>query len=186
MPRKQGSSTSAAIDAPQLRGATSPAFLLAQVGAHAAARFAERLEALELTPAHAGLLRLIAASSGASQQEVALKLGMFPSRMVGLVDDLQERKLVERRPNPQDRRTYSLQLTAGGKRILDAIGRLARDHQDALLAALSPNERDTLGSLLLRVADQQQLTRGVHPGFARMRQDVRSRPGPDRDASAKW
>jgi DNA-binding MarR family transcriptional regulator len=176
---------STAIDAAQLRGATSPAFLLVQVGAHAAARFAERLEALELTPAHAGLLRLIAASSGASQQEVALKLGMFPSRMVGLVDELQERKLVEGRPNPQDRRTYSLQLTAGGKRILDAIGRLARDHQDTLLAALSPDERDTLGLLLLRVADQQQLTRGVHPGFARMRQDAGSRPGPDRDASDK-
>lgn len=179
MPRKQGSTTSPATDAAHLPGATSPAFLLAQVGAHAAARFAERLEALELTPAHAGLLRLISASSGASQQEVALKLGMFPSRMVALVDELQERKLVERRPNQQDRRTYSLQLTAGGKRILDAIGRLARDHQDTLLAALSPDERDTLGLLLLRVADQQQLKRGVHPGFARMRYDAgsRSRPG---------
>jgi DNA-binding MarR family transcriptional regulator len=165
MPRKRGSRTAASTDVVQPRGTTSPAFLLAQVGAHAAARFAERLEALKLTPAHAGLLRLIASSAGASQQELALKLGTFPSRMVGLVDELQDRKLVERRPSPHDRRTYSLQLTAGGKRVLDAIGRLAREHQDALLAALSPAERETLGSLLLRIADQQQLTRGVHPGF---------------------
>lgn len=188
MPRKQGSRTPPATDVVQPRGATSPAFLLAQIGAHAAARFAERLEALELTPAHAGLLRLIAASSGASQQEVALKLGMFPSRMVGLVDELQERKLVERRPHPHDRRTYSLQLTVGGRRALDAIGRVAREHQDALLAALSSAERETLASFLLRIADQQQLRRGVHPGFARIRGEAtagRPSAATDRDPSGK-
>jgi hypothetical protein len=46
---------------------------------------------------------------------------------------------------------------------------VAREHQDALLYALSKAERDTLTALLLRVADQQGLTRGVHPGFARIR-----------------
>ena len=151
------------------RGASSPAFLLAQIGGHAAARFAERLSALGITPAHAGLLRVIAASDGASQQQVALTLGMFASRMVALVDELQERKLVERLPNPEDRRTYSVALTAEGRRVLDAIGRVAREHQEALLASLGKAERDTLADLLLRVADQQGLVRGVHPGFARMR-----------------
>jgi DNA-binding MarR family transcriptional regulator len=164
--------------ASQMRGAQAPGFLLAQVGAHAAARFAERLEPLGLTPAHAGLLRMIASSSGASQQQVALALGAFPSRMVGLVDDLQQRKLVERQRNPQDRRSHSLALTADGRRVLEAIGRVAREHQDGLLAALSPAERETLSKLLLRVADEQGLTRGVHPGFARMKgasQDRRAR-----------
>jgi hypothetical protein len=52
--------------------------------------------------------------------------------------------------------------------VLEAIGRVAREHQDALLAALSAAERDTLSKLLLRVADDQGLTRGVHPGFARL------------------
>jgi DNA-binding MarR family transcriptional regulator len=150
------------------RGASSPAFLLAQIGAHAAARFAERLAALEITPAHAGLLRVIATSAGASQQQVALTLGMFASRMVALVDELQERKLVERLSNPEDRRTYSLVLTANGRRVLEAIGRVAREHQEDLLGALSKAERDTLAALLLRVADQQGLVRGVHPGLARM------------------
>src|SRR5262245_6601170 len=148
------------------RGAQSPGFLLAQVGAHAAARFAERLEPLGLTPAHAGLLRMIAASSGVSQQQVAAAMGAFPSRMVGLVDELQHRKLVERQRNPEDRRSHALALTAEGRRVLEAIGKVAREHQDALLAALSPAERDTLAQLLLRVADDQGLTRGVHPGLA--------------------
>ncbi len=169
MAKREGSNAPGGASAPPaktVRGAQSPGFLLAQIGAHAAARFAERLEPLGFTPAHAGLLRMIAASSGVSQQQVAAALGAFPSRMVGLVDELQHRKLVERQRNPQDRRSHALALTAEGRRALDAIGRVAREHQDALLAALSPAERDTLAQLLVRVADDQGLTRGVHPGFA--------------------
>jgi DNA-binding MarR family transcriptional regulator len=169
MTDKRRSRTAPSSGVPQARGVTSPAFLLAQVGAHAAARFAERLEALKLTPAHAGLLRFIGSSSGTNQQELALRLGMYPSRMVALVDELQQRQLMERRPNPRDRREYSLELSADGKRTLEEIGRVAREHQDALLTALNKAERETLAALLLRIADQQQLTRGIHPGFARIR-----------------
>jgi DNA-binding MarR family transcriptional regulator len=168
MAKRESSKVAAEPAAPQMRGAQSPGFLLAQLGAHAAARFAERLEPLGLTPAHAGLLRSIASSTGASQQQIAVALGAFPSRMVGLVDELQRRKLVERQENPQDRRSHALALTAEGRRMLDAIGRVAREHQDGLLGALSPAERETLSQLLLRVADDQGLTRGVHPGFARL------------------
>ena len=169
MGEQESSRKSGRSGAVEPRGASSPAFLLAQIGAHAAARFAERLAALGITPAHAGLLRVLAASDGASQQQVALTLGMFASRMVALVDELQDRKLVERLSNPEDRRTYSLALTSEGRRVLEAIGRVAREHQDALLASLGKAERDTLAELLLRVADQQGLVRGVHPGFAGMR-----------------
>ena len=157
------------IRSPQLTKSKGAAFLLAQVGAHAAATFADRLSPLDLTPAHAGLLRMIAVSAGASQQEIADKLRMFPSRLVGLIDQLQERGLVERGPHPDDRRTHALRLTADGQRTIEAIGKIGREHQDALLAALTKQERETLASLLLRVASQQGLTPGVHPGYARMR-----------------
>jgi DNA-binding MarR family transcriptional regulator len=129
MRERKSSRKSPRIGAAEPRGATSPAFLLAQIGAHAATRFAERLQALGMTPAHAGLLRVIDATAGASQQQVALTLGMFASRMVALVDELQERKLVDRLPNPEDRRTYSLALTPEGRRALEAVGRVAREHQ---------------------------------------------------------
>lgn len=151
------------------RGDASPAFLLAQVGAHAASKFAERLGPLGLTPAHVGSLRIIAASSGSSQQQVAERLGMFPSRFVALVDELQDRGLVERRENTNDRRTYLLHVTQRGKDLLHSVGKVARDHQEALLAALTKDERDLLASLLLRIADHQGLRPGVHPGFARLR-----------------
>lgn len=153
----------------------SPAFLLAQVGAHAAARFAERLGPLGLTPAHVGSLRIIATSEGASQQDVATRLGMFPSRLVALVDELEERGLVERLENDADRRTYSLVLTSEGRRLLEQVGQVARDHQDALLSALDTKERHVLTALLGRIANQQGLRPGVHPGFARLRPERRRR-----------
>jgi len=145
-----------------------PAFLLSQLGAHAASRFAERLSALELTPPDAGILRLLRMSSGISQQELSGRLGIHPSRLVAILDNLEQRGFVERRPNPEDRRLYSLHLTDGGAEILSSIGKVAREHQDVLLAALTAEERAQLGGLLQKIADQQGLARGIHPGYQRM------------------
>jgi DNA-binding MarR family transcriptional regulator len=145
-----------------------PAFLLAQLGAHAALQFAERLRVLDLAPADAGILRLLRVASGLSQQELAGKLRIHPSRLVAILDNLEKRGCLERRPNPDDRRLYSLHLTRTGEEVLGRIGKVAREHQDALLAALADEERAALGALLLRIADQQGLTRGVHPGYSFM------------------
>lgn len=145
-----------------------PAFLLAQLGAHAAAQFAERLGVLDLTPADAGILRLLRAQAGLSQQELAASLRIHPSRLVAILDNLEKRGLVERRANPGDRRLYSLHLAQAGGEALEKIGGIARTHQDALLAAITAEERRTLAALLLRVADQQGLVRGVHPGYQRL------------------
>lgn len=150
-----------------------PAFLLAQLGAHAASKFAERLKVLDLTPADAGILRLLRVASGLSQQELAGTLRIHPSRLVAILDNLEKRGCLERRPNPDDRRLYSLHLTKGGEEALGRIGKVAREHKDALLAALGDEERNALGSLLLRIADQQGLTRGVHPGYRLMGQSKR-------------
>jgi DNA-binding MarR family transcriptional regulator len=146
----------------------STAFLLAQVGARAAAKFAERLAVLELSPAHAGVLRFIHASSGISQQALSAMLGVPPSRLVVLVDELEERGLVERRDSPEDRRVYALHLTRKGGEVFEAVSVIAREHDDATCSGLSTEERDTLSALLVRLADQLGLTPGVHPGFAHL------------------
>jgi DNA-binding MarR family transcriptional regulator len=151
-----------------------PAFLLAQLGAHAASQFAKRLWVLELTPPDAGILRLLRVAAGMSQQELAAKLLIHPSRLVAILDNLEKRGLVERRANPDDRRLYSLHLTKDGRELLESIGKVAREHQDALLTALSKEERNEFTALLLRVADQQGLVRGVHPGYQRLGSPRRS------------
>jgi DNA-binding MarR family transcriptional regulator len=145
-----------------------PAFLLSQVGAHAAAQFAERLNVLGLAPADAGILRLLRMQAGLSQQDLAARLKIHPSRLVAMLDNLEKRGLVERRANPDDRRLYSLHLASGGEEILGKIGRIAREHQQALLAVLTDQERETLATLLLKIADEHGLVRGVHPGYQRL------------------
>jgi DNA-binding MarR family transcriptional regulator len=155
-------------------GQNQPAFLLAQLGAHAASQFAERLGVLELTPADAGILRLLRAAAGLSQQELAGRLKIHPSRLVAILDNLEKRGFVERKANLDDRRLYSLHLTQAGAETLEKIGSVAREHQDALLSSISREERNTLATLLLRIADQQGLVRGVHPGYQRLGRPRRS------------
>ena len=149
-------------------GRFGAAFLLAQVGAHAAWRFAARLAALELAPPHAGIMRILGAQPAITQQALATALGMQPSRLVALVDELETRGLVERRANPDDRRSHALHLTEKGRATLEAIGLVGREHQQALLAALNEDEQGQLAVLLRRIADQQGLAPGVHPGYARL------------------
>lgn len=149
-------------------GQGGPAFLLAQVGAHAASQFAERLRVMDLTPADAGILRMLRVAAGLSQQELAGRLRIHPSRLVAMLDRLEKQGLVERRANVEDRRLYSLHLTTGGEEALVGIGRIAREHQEALLAGLDAEQRGRLGELLLWIADEQGLARGVHPGYQKM------------------
>jgi DNA-binding MarR family transcriptional regulator len=154
-----------------------PAFLLAQVGAHAASQFAERLNAIQFTPSDAGILRLLGVTPGISQQELSMTLGVHPSRLVAILDSLEKRKLVERKPNMEDRRLYSLFLTGGGGLALEQIGQVARAHQEALCAALAPEERDQLAELLNKIAEQQGLAPGVHPGYQRLGKPQTGEPG---------
>ncbi len=143
----------------------SVAFLLAQIGADVASRFAERLTSLDLQPQHAGILRVLGHSSGISQQDLAEKLNMHASRLVGLVDTLEKRGLVERRTSAVDRRVYALHLTEAGQHTLKQLATIARAHDDATCEGLSQKERAQLFSLLDRVAQRHGLTRGVHPGY---------------------
>lgn len=157
------------------KGGDQPGFLLAQIGGHAAAKFAERLTHLNLTPSDAGILRFLKVASGTSQQELSARLGIHPSRLVAVLDSLEKRSLLERRPNAEDRRQYSLHLTDQGNAVLQEIGRVARDHQEDLLGALNKAERQQLAELLRRVAQHQGLAPGVHPGYKWMRPRPSSR-----------
>lgn len=157
---------------------SSAAFLLAQVGSHAAARFAERLLAVGLAPPHAGILRVLGGEPGMTQQALAARLQIVPSRLVALLDTLDTRGLVERRRNQDDRRSHALHLTADGQQMLRSLGEIAREHQRDLLASLSEDERRQFHELLQRVADQQGLTRHVHPGYSFLGSEtVQNSPG---------
>ncbi len=150
---------------PRPPGTGGVAFLLAQLGAHAAERFAERVAALGLNPPQAGILRAIAAAPGRSQQALSEQLGLLPSRVVAFVDVLEERGYVERRRNPGDRRLHALYLTDHGHQLLAEIGQAGRAHEEEITGGLSAGQREELAALLQALAARHGLTPGVHPGY---------------------
>ena len=124
---------------------------------------------MRLTPPDSGILRLLHLGAGISQQELSRKLGIHPSRLVAILDELERRGFVQRKPNQDDRRQYALYLSEDGKQALDRIGQIGRQHQEKLFAALTDAERETLAELLQKIAGEQGLTPGVHPGYRRMK-----------------
>ena len=147
------------------RSADSVAFMLTQVGARAAQDFAKSLAPLGLTPPDAGILGLLSRLPGLSQQELADRLGMHASRLVAVIDSMEERGLVVRQANANDRRIYALQLSEAGREALNKIGRASRAHDEAFCDGLSASEHSQLGELLKKLANRHGLAPGIHPGY---------------------
>ena len=87
-----------------------------------------------------------------SQLAMAQRLGVDRTVMTYLLDDLEKAGLVERRPDPADRRARRVVLTESGRARLCEVERRLRTVEEHLLGALGPAERDTLRALLQRVA----------------------------------
>jgi DNA-binding MarR family transcriptional regulator len=137
-------------------------FLLSSLGHVVAARFAARLAPLGLEPREFALLRRVGFHEGGSQQAMGERLGIPASRMVALVDELEERGLLERRPSPRDRRAHALHLTSAGKRLLTKATELAAAFEGELTHELDTAERAKLIELLDRVAVQLGVPPGTH------------------------
>ena len=144
-----------------------PSFLLSQIGHHAAARFAERLAPLGLQNRHFGLLTYLAAAEGQTQQQLADTLGIHRNVMVGLVDDLEDRGLVQRQRHPADRRAHALHLTPAARDLLSQAQHAADEHDAELLAGLDAADQAKLTTLLQRIAREARLPPGVHPTLRR-------------------
>ena len=143
------------------------AFLLSKVGFDVSQRFREKVAPLGLEPRQVGLIRNIMAAEGQTQQALAEALGIPASRMVALVDELEERGFVERRQNPSDRRARALHLTAKGRRVMRKVAEIGMQHEAEVTAGLEPAEREQLIALLRRIAEAQEHPLEVHPGLAK-------------------
>lgn len=166
---KGGESAAAASCSDSAPGGTpqSTAFLLAQVGAYGADRFAQRLATLGLLPPHAGVLRLIAAAPDLNQRQLAERLRAVPSRVVSLLDDLEQRGFVTRVRRSADRRSHALALTPSGEAALAQLRAISQAHDAALLGELNEHDKQSLHNILRRLVEAHGLPQGVHPGFGR-------------------
>lgn len=145
----------------------SVGFLISQLGFFSSRGFTEALEPVGIDPREFLLMRFIAASEGQSQQVLAERVGVPASRMVALVDHLEEAGLVERRPNPEDRRIRELHLTRKGKGSLERAKKIAIDYETQLCAGINREERETLIDLLQKLQANQTELGGVHPGLGK-------------------
>jgi DNA-binding MarR family transcriptional regulator len=113
-------------------------------------RIAEGLDSIGLTPALFGVLNILGARKGAIQQEIGSAMGVDPSTMVSLIDELEAAGLAKRRPHPTDRRAREVKITPKGRRLLERGRRMALQVEDEVLRGLTPGERQELLKLLRR------------------------------------
>jgi DNA-binding MarR family transcriptional regulator len=130
----------------------SVGFTLSQLGFETSRRFAELVGKIGLEPRHFAVLRAAGEHAGQSQQAIAERLHIPPSTMVALVDHLESWKMLERRRDPTDRRTYIVHVTPAGMTLLKKALDLAMQQEKRVCAGLSDDERVTLLTLLGRVA----------------------------------
>lgn len=113
-------------------------------------RTAAALAPLGLTPALFALLNVLGAREGAIQQELVTTMGVDPSTMVSLIDELERAGLAKRRPHPTDRRAREVTITPKGRRVLERARQMAFDVEDEVLGGLTTAERRELLTLLRR------------------------------------
>ena len=149
----------------QPTGRVGQLLFVAQQAAQALA--AERLEPLGLSPRAWGVLSTLAESGPLTQIELATTMSIDRTAMVYLLDELEERSLVQRVRHPRDRRAFLIHLTAGGQDLQRrAALQVLAGAADSLLAPLDPAEREQLVGLLAKVAAHWQQVSASQPGPA--------------------
>jgi DNA-binding MarR family transcriptional regulator len=114
------------------------------------AHVAEALASIGLTPALFAVLNFLGTREGETQQELGATMGIHPSTMVSLIDELESAGLAKRRPHPRDRRARQISITPKGRRLLQRARKMAFEAEDEVLRGLTATERRELLTLLRR------------------------------------
>jgi MarR family transcriptional regulator, lower aerobic nicotinate degradation pathway regulator len=134
----------------------STTFLLKRLGYAAKERAMKAYEETGLHPYHHAILIVVGEGSRETQGAIADTLGYDRGQLVGLLDELEDRGLVERRRDPKDRRRHLVRLTPDGTRMLRRLRTLAGRIEDEFLAPLGDEERASFHALLLRLAEKHE------------------------------
>jgi len=134
--------------------ASSTPFLMKRLGFKLKDQSMAAYEQAGLHPYHHAVLAVLDEGTRETQGAIADALGYDRGQLVGLLDELEDQKLVERQRDPADRRRHTVRLTPDGKRALAKLRALARQLEDDFLASLDEDERAQLHALLRRLAAQ--------------------------------
>jgi MarR family transcriptional regulator, lower aerobic nicotinate degradation pathway regulator len=138
-----------------------PSWLLTQTALHAHRLVADGLASAEARGYHYRVLATLDEFGPSSQATLGRRSSIHLSDIVAAVNELADRDLVARAPDPADRRRNIISITPAGRRQLRRLDRQVARIQDELLAPLSPADREHLTDLLGRVLDHH--TRATAP-----------------------
>ncbi len=137
-----------------------PSWLLTQTANHAHRLVTDGFSAADARGYHYRVLATLDEFGPASQAALGRRSGIHVSEMVATINELAERELVERAPDPADRRRNVVSLTTAGKRQLRRLEKQLAERQDELLAPLSPDERKRFTELLSKLLDHHDRRSG--------------------------
>jgi DNA-binding MarR family transcriptional regulator len=130
--------------------------LLKRLGFNAKQHSFDEYEKAGLSPYHHAILAVLDEGVPETQAAIADSLGYDRGTLVGLLDELEEKGLVERKRDPDDRRRHLVRLTSDGKRALTRLRTLAGRLEDEFLAPLDAEQREQLHALLLVLAARHE------------------------------
>jgi DNA-binding MarR family transcriptional regulator len=133
--------------------------LLLKVGKAAEQRFEKALKPLGLTPRHLAVMFEVQACP-TSQQALIETVGVDPSKLVGLLNDLEAEGLIARKRDTEDRRRHIVEVSAKGSARLEDAKKIAATVEEELLAGLDADQRAELLVLLAQVADSSGIFEG--------------------------
>ena len=130
----------------------SSGFLLAKLGLAFKAKALAKLEEAGFDPYHYSVLAILGEGARETQAMIAESLALDPSRLVALLDSLEDRELVVRQRDPDDRRRHVVTITAAGKRELSRLRAIVKEVEDDFLAPLDPRSREAFHETLQQLA----------------------------------
>jgi DNA-binding MarR family transcriptional regulator len=142
-----------------LHYAPTAGMLTVKIGRAAERWYTEALKPSGLTPRHLGVLFEVQARP-TSQQALIDSIGVDPSKLVGLLNDLESEGLIVRRRDPEDRRRHIVEVSKLGRTRLEAAKKAAAAVEDQLFAGISAEQRVELLGLLAQVADSTGILEG--------------------------
>jgi DNA-binding MarR family transcriptional regulator len=113
--------------------------------------FLERMAVYDLRPVDFSVLSLIAHNPGITSRQLCGTLGILPPNLVGMINALEKREVITRRPHPTDGRAMGLHLTEGGAKLMRAAERTAAELEAEVAGRLTASESKTLIRLLKKV-----------------------------------
>ncbi|MGH3725887.1 MAG: MarR family winged helix-turn-helix transcriptional regulator [Mycobacterium sp.] len=112
------------------------------------------LEAHGVTMWAYAVLTALRDNEASSQASLADAIGADRTRIITVLDDLQNRKLINRQPDPVDRRSNLLSLTASGRKTVTTAQKAIQDNEKQILAGVPSSDRDAFLRVLRHLAER--------------------------------